>query len=285
MNYKIFNNRIEIFDSENFNIEHILECGQIFTYDKTEKGYLVFSKNHLAEIENKEVKKFQSPTRAQYIIKTKSPKYFVNFFDLETDYKKIKNEILALEPKLKEKIDFGHGIRILKQDILEVIIGFIISANNNIKRIKKTMSYIIEKAGDNLGNYNAFPSLEKLSLLNEDFFIKAGAGYRAKLLVKTILKLKEINFLEMEKLETSSLRKELIKLDGVGGKVADCILLFGFSRKDVFPVDTWIEKIFHYDFDMKEKNRENMRRILVEKFGALSGYVQQYAYYYKRTKK
>lgn len=111
--------------------------------------------------------------------------------------------------------------------------------------------------------------------------MKAGLGYRATQMVKLLKQLKDVDFEELKKLDTESLRKELISLSGIGPKVADCILLFGFSRKDVFPVDTWIVKIFHDKFGDTD-NRNQMREELIKKFGDLSGVAQQYLFYHKR---
>lgn len=273
MIYKLFENKIEVYDLSQFNIDHILLCGQVFTFEKCEGFYKVFSKDKMAKVYLKDDK---------YIIETDSPNYFENYFDLKTDYSKIKQTLLNNHSFLKEIIEFGSGIRILKQDKLETIISFILSANNNISRIKNSMKYIRENAGENKGEYFAFPSLEKLSTLNEDFFKKAGAGYRSNQLVKAIKQLQNFDLEKLDDLPTLSLREKLLSLCGVGGKVADCILLFAYSRQDVFPVDTWIEKIYHQHFDEQENNRVKMREILLNLFKNLSGYAQQYLFFYKR---
>lgn len=274
MNYKIFENKIEIYNKNDFNAQHIIECGQIFTYDKFGDYYLVYSKDKKAKLIEEEDK---------YIIETNNTAYFENFFDLKTDYSAIKNQISDINKNLQPALDYGFGIRILKQDILEVTIGFIISANNNISRIRNSMRYIRENAGQKIDDYFAFPSLESLAKLDTDFFVKAGLGYRASQIVKAIGQLQNVDFEKLKTLNTSMLRTELLKINGVGGKVADCILLFGFYRQDVFPVDTWIEKIYHDMFEKTQNNREYMRNHLVEYFENLSGYAQQYLFYFKRS--
>lgn len=274
MHYKIFENKIEIYDKTDFNAQHIMECGQIFTYDKTEEGYLIYSKDKKAEL-------FE--TENGYVIQTKDAYYFEEFFDLKTDYSNIKKDILTQNPGLKQILEYGYGIRILKQDVLEVVIGFIISANNNISRIKTSMKYIRQNLGENMGDYFAFPTLEKLSQVDAEFFTKAGVGYRASQIVKAIKQLQETDFELLKTLQTQPLRQELLKINGIGGKVADCVLLFGFYKQDVFPVDTWIEKIYHDLFENGQTNREFMRNHLVSHFKNLSGYIQQYLFYFKRS--
>lgn len=273
MNYSIFKDKIEVYDKTQFNIEHILECGQIFTYEKLENNYIVYSQDKKAIIiENAD----------KYIIKTSDVIYFKNFFDLETDYEKIKlslSDFNFLKPMLK----YGYGIRILKQSLIETTIGFIISANNNIGRIKKSMAFIRKNAGTKIDDFYAFPTLKQLRQCDEEFFISAGAGYRAKQIVEAIKEMTTINLESLRNLPSQELKRELVKMKGIGSKVADCILLFGYNRHDVFPVDTWIAKIYREYFNIKEENRDKMRAELINTFKNLSGYAQQYMFFYKRT--
>ena len=257
--YTIKDDKIFIKNKEDFVPMHILECGQIFRYKKTDKGYVVFSKDHKAVIQEKET---------GYEIATDDISYFIEFFDLDTDYSIIKNA-LSKDTVLKQAIDYGKGIRILKNDLFEMIISFIISANNNIPRIQKTIEYIAENLGEKIDDYYAFPT-----------------GYRAEYLVDTIAKIKngEFDFDLLNTLNTNEARKYLLTLKGVGEKVADCILLFGMHRLDVFPVDTWINKIYNESLtDAPLSNRKQISQNLVKKYGELSGYAQQYLFYYRRS--
>lgn len=275
MNYKIDKNNIIVYNTKDFNAEHILECGQIFTYQKVNSfEYEVFSGNKFCR-----VKTFEDRVE----IETEDTSYFEHFFDLKTDYSLIKKTLQNLHPNLKEMIEFGHGIRILKQDIFETVVGFIISANNNIGRIKNSMRFLRENAGEKMGDFYAFPTLKKLLEYDEEFFVKAGLGYRAKQLVKGLQDMKSFNFESSKNLQTQQLKQQLLQICGVGPKVADCIMLFGYAKGDVFPVDTWIEKVYHDIFDCQEKNREVMRKVLVDTFKNLSGFAQQYLFYYKRS--
>ena len=256
---------------------HIFECGQFFRYKKINNDY------YIAFSLDKKVEVFKKDEDYYFKCDADNVSYYNNFFDLKTDYSAIKNNLIRNFPFMKKAINFGYGIRILKQNILEMIISFIISANNRIPRIQKSIEYICEKAGTNMGDYYAFPTLEQLSKLDEQFFLNAKIGFRAKYMIQTIKDLQNIDFKELEKLDTPTLREKLIQLKGVGPKVADCILLFGFSRKNVFPVDTWIAKVYEQDLGGEQTNRVKIAKELVNKFSDLSGYAQQYLFYYKRS--
>lgn len=272
MIYSVQQDKIIIKDTKDFNISHILECGQVFTYKKNaENDYDVYSLDEFAN-----VKKIGD----EYIIYTKNPKYFVNYFDLDTDYSAIKKDI-AKNDYIKKAINYGSGIRILRQNLLEVIIGFIVSANNNISRITKTMQKIREY-GEKKDNYYAFPTLSRLNDITIQDFKDTGAGYRAEYLYQTIRQLNDVDLPKTKQWDTQKLKKWLLSLYGVGPKVADCILLFGYGRCDCFPVDTWIEKVYLDIFKTKQ-SRLKMSSDLVQYFGKNAGYAQQYLFFYKRS--
>jgi N-glycosylase/DNA lyase len=134
-----------------------------------------------------------------------------------------------------------------------------------------------------MGDYYSFPTREQLLSLTEEDFSKIGAGYRAKYLYNVLRQVDEKMLKEWDALDTASLRNKLISLSGVGPKVADCILLFGYYRQDVFPVDTWIEQMYNEYIDDKLHDRNKIRNDLVKMFGNLSGYAQQYLFYYQRS--
>jgi len=272
MKYQIFKDKIIVFDKEDFDALQILECGQFFAYRKTESGFDVFSKDKIAKIVENE---------KGYEIITKTPAYFENFFDLKNDYTKIKKKLAGFEI-LKKPIEFGYGIRILNQDLFEALISFILSANNNIKRFSKTLFKMREKFGKRMNGYFAFPTRKQLLRATEKDFVELGAGYRAKYLYNVLRQVDENTLEEWRSLETKTLRNKLIGLSGVGPKVADCVLLFGYHRQDVFPVDTWIEQMYHKFYGDKEKNREKIREFLVGEFGEFSGYAQQYLFFFMR---
>ncbi len=272
MKYEILKDGILIIGKNDFNIDDILLCGQIFSFNKVDYGYDVYSLDKYAKVVEEE---------NGYRIITNDSAYFENFFDLKTDYSLIKKE-LKKYPLLSEPIKFGGGIRILKQDLFETLISFIVSANNNIKRIQLILNRMREKLGKDMGGFYAFPTQEELLKVDEKFFKEIGAGYRAGYIYKVVRQVDEKMLKDWNNLSTREIRKKLIALSGVGPKVADCVLLFGYGRKDVFPVDTWIAKMFNKYYAPLE-NREEIRRRLINEFGNLAGYAQQYLFYFMRS--
>lgn len=275
MKYEITNDKILIYDKLDFNPKHIFECGQIFRYKNTNcNDYIVFSEDKKAEV---------IETKNGYEIKTQNTKYFENFFDLKTDYSKIKKELAQKSETLKLATEFGHGIRILNQSPVETVFGFIISANNNIKRIQSLVEKLSKKCGTFADGFYAFPTISQIATLSVDDLKEMGMGFRAKYIFNTAKKLCGTDLESLRSFDTEKLLSFLLTLDGVGPKVADCIALFAYHKMKCFPVDTWVEKIYNSYFANKPiSNRVLIRKNLVEQFGNLSGYAQQYLFYYKR---
>ena len=270
--------KIVINNPDSFKIKDILECGQVFRYNIFSDYADVVTKDHYAQIVDYGKK---------IIINCDDSEYFYDYFDLDTDYQAIKQQI-KVNPYMSSAIEFGQGIRILKADLFEMIISFIISANNNIGRIKKTLDFISKHLGKDMGGYNAFPEIDVLAQADEKFFLSAGCGYRSPYLVHTLNILKNSHLLFFEQLKNSGTVQafeKLMTLKGVGEKVADCVLLFGLHRTDVFPVDTWIFKVYKDNFNGELTSRKNIREFFINLFGNLSGYAQQYLFYFKRSSK
>ena len=278
MKYKVFNNRIEIADCSQFNPKHICECGQMFRFVALEGGaYILQSGSEVAKIE---------PKGEGYVVQTTNPTYFVKYLDLDRDYAVAKAQ-LAKVPQLAVSIKRGEGIRIVNADPFETIIEFIISANNNIKRI----SGIVERlcaVGDEVktefGTFRAFPSVQTLAAQPQEWYDKLGAGYRAPYLKHTADFLATCNLQLVAALPDDQLYKWLVGLKGVGPKVASCIMLFGFSRRGFFPVDTWVEQVYNNHFYCGAKTRPQIQTYFQDMFGDLSGIAQQYLFYAEREK-
>lgn len=215
------------------------------------------------------------------------------YFDLDRDYEKIKFELSNIDEYLKNSIEYGSGIRLLNQDLFETIISFIISANNNIPRIKGIIERISEKYGDKIEafgkTYYSFPTPKQLSKASVEELRKLGLGFRDVRVFETTRKISsgEFNLEELYGLTTPEAKEKLETLDGVGPKVCDCILLFSdLKRLDVFPIDVWVRRVMnelyiHNDEESKV-NKKDIQKLADEKFGALQGIAQQYLFYWKR---
>ena len=272
MEIKEYEDYIEIIAPKDFDVKQTIECGQVFRYKVQDFGYTVYSLHHKADIYCQETIK----------IFTKDKKYFINYFDFCTNYDKIKSS-LSVEPMLKSAIEYGKGIHILKSAPLEMIIEFIISQNNNIPRIKAIIEKICENYGDNMGDYYAFPTLSQLKKIPLEFFTQIKCGYRDKYLYDTISMLgNNFDLDALKQMTTANARAMLMKLKGVGRKVADCILLFGYHKTDVFPTDTWIVQAYNKIYKTNITNAVTISNYFLDKFGDLSGYAQQYLYYQMR---
>ncbi len=256
-----------------FDIVQILECGQVFRFHKEGDGYVVYALNHKAKITQDD---------SQVVIDCDDVDFFVDYFDFEQNYELIQSKC---DDKgfVAEAIEYGKGIRLLRQNPHEAIFSFIISQNNHIPRIKGIIERMCEALGEKMDGYFAFPTIDKLASAGEEFFKSIGAGYRAVYLDRVAKELQNEDVESWRALDTEELRKRLMSLHGVGRKVADCILLFGFQRYDVFPVDTWIKKVFEDTY--KNVPADKMSTLLVQKYQKYAGFVQQWLFYYKREKK
>lgn len=301
MKYEIKKDLITVYSLDEFSAPQIFNCGQIFRYEIIDNLAIVCANNKLALLVS---------GKTFIKIYCQDEKFFENYFDLTTNYEAIKNAFMK-DNLLKPCCEFGYGIRILKQDLLEMIISFIVSANNNIKRIKKSLNLMSKKFGkkqevppklekvlkesnfdllksdiifseNNKLYFYTFPSLENLKSASVVDFVECGLGYRAGQLMNTINKLQLKDLKNFNNLSREEKLKFLTSLSGVGNKVANCIMLFGANDMSAFPVDTWINKVYNDIYKTNTKNRLEIQKILTNKYEKLSGYAQQYFFYYYR---
>ena len=275
---------------DSFNLVHIFECGQCFRWEKQEdESYIGIIKDTVLR-----VKVIEDKVNVKGVTLIDDIEEYLKFyFDLNTDYNKYKTKLLNKDEYLKRSVEFGYGIRILNQDLWETIISFIISANNNIPRIKKIINAISKEYGNKIvfedKEYYTFPSVENLAKASVEDLRKLGLGFRDKRVYNTTHMILE-NKIDLNNLKsldsTFKMKEELLKLDGVGEKVADCILLFALQRRDAFPVDVWVRRVMndlYIHSDNEEKlDKKMIRNIAEEKFEDIAGIAQQYLFYWRR---
>ena len=276
-------NNIILKNPDSFNLRHTFECGQCFRFNKiSEESYRGVLKDKILTIT-------QSGSDIIFENTTQSDFYgvFKDYFDLSTDYAKIKEQ-LSHDPVLKDAIDFGGGIRILRQDLWESVVSFIISASNNIPRIKKIIESFCQNFGKEIGSgLYSFPTPEEFSGVTLEDLGVIKAGYRDKFILDARDKFLsgEISEEILKPLSYADAKKELMKIKGVGNKVADCILLFGLSKCESFPVDVWVKRVMeHFYFD-SEKPIPEIEEFAKKTFKDLGGYAQQYLFFYARENK
>lgn len=214
-------------------------------------------------------------------------RFFIDYFDLERDYSEIES-IIAQDPRLAVCLPGATGIRVFNQEPFEALISFIISANNNIKRISGIIDRLCALCGDKLDfegmEMYSFPTPEAIASLPEDRLTAIGAGYRAPYIIESAKKIAD--GYDLEKLRTMSLeaaRRELLSFKGVGPKVCDCILLFSLGHTDAFPIDVWIDRAMNeLFFDSVPPKKAEMREV-VKSIGEYSGIIQQYIFFHARA--
>ena len=281
-------NSIILEEIENFDAKAIFTCGQAFRWYEESDGS--FTTVHLGRVLN------VLNEKDRVIFKRTNLKEFdeiwMDYFDLNTDYKEIR-KVLSNNEILPKAMEYGEGIRILNQNHFEMLISFIISANNMIPRIKKSIEVISMRYGkficeDENRKYYSFPTVEELSRATvEDLREFAKVGFRDKRIFDTVNMIlnEKIDLDNFENLETDILREELLKFAGVGNKVADCIMLFSYKRGEVFPVDVWIKRVMEELFIKEETPVKKISKEADRIFGKYAGYAQQYLFYYGREEK
>lgn len=265
--------KFDIEKTPTFNLSQTLNCGQVFRFREEGERTELFALGHKAEITER---------ADRYEVECDDADFFKKYLDFDTNY-----DIIQLKTQDKglvsAAIEFGRGIHILRQSPYETVFSFLVSQNNHIPRIKGIIEKMCSGLGKDMGGYYAFPTVDALASVGEEYYASIGAGYRAAYLATTARTLASVNLDDWRGLPTDALREKLVALHGVGRKVADCILLFGFNRFDVFPVDTWIRKVFADTYG--DMPADKFSKLLVEKYGEYSGFVQQWLFFYKREEK
>lgn len=276
-----------------FNLKYTLECGQCFRWNKI---YEDDKKVTYVGVIKDRVIKITEENDKLYVLSSNMDKLeevINNYFDLDTNYQEIERQISNIDKNVKTAVKNSTGIRILSQDFFEMVILYIISANNNIPRISKSINEICKRYGKEIifenNKYYLFPNLEDLLNVTEEEFKSCGVGFRARYLKNTIKNIYEnkIDFEYMMKLDTITAKQELMKMQGIGPKVADCILLFSLSRKEVFPIDVWVERVMSkiYFKDLKGKvSKKYIINYSNNNFKEYAGIVQQHLFFNIREK-
>lgn len=274
------------FSANDFNLQHIFLCGQCFRWEENSDGsFTGIALDRVVKIKtsDKQITIFNTNLREYNEIWSK-------YFDISRDYGILKRSI-AKDDIMRAAVEYGNGIRILRQDTWETIVSFIISASNNIPRIKNIISALCKLYGNKIeafgSTYYSFPTPDILRGLTVEDLAPIRSGFRAKYIIDAVNAVFDgrLNISEFPAMTTSEIKKQLLTVNGIGNKVADCILLFGCGRFDVFPVDTWIKKAMHSLYPSECKQYGDIRLAGEKYFGESCGLAQQYLFYYARENK
>lgn len=274
---------IKIIGMKDFDPVHTFECGQCFRWIREQDGsYTGVVGNRVGNIKyedgcltigNCDIKDFEG--------------IWFDYLDLGRDYSAIKKKLVKDEV-MEKAVAFGHGIRLLRQDLWETLVSFIISANNRIPMIMKVVAAISRIYGDELVSggkrYYMFPDAGKLKCTCLDELEVCRGGFRCKYILNTARLVTEgvVNLNRLEGLETDEARELLKKLPGVGSKVADCTLLYSGIKYDVFPTDVWVKRVMEELYMKREASLKEIQDFARGYFEGLAGFAQQYLFYYAR---
>lgn len=263
--------------TDHFDLGQICDSGQCFRMKELQDGiYEVISRDRYLRLWQQEGQTIFVCSQEEF------DSYWKEYFDLQNDYGCYLEKINPRDTYLTQAADMAKGVRILKQDLWEMIVTFLISQQNNIKRIHRCIDMMCETYGKKCmaadgAVYYAFPEPEVLAPLADDALMTCNLGYRSKYVVRTARAVQsgEIDLEKIKEMTFPKAKEELLKCFGVGEKVADCICLFSLHDLDAFPVDTHIRQVLDAHYRRGFPNR---------RYKGFRGVMQQYIFYYELHK-
>jgi len=283
MKYQHREDTLTITDLVYFDLARSCECGQAFRWHRYENGFLGIVSGRAALLTQ------EKDTLTVFPCQKADIPFWFNYLDLERDYSRIERGIFE-HPKMCSCVCGSCGIHVFRQDPFETLISFIISANNNVKRIMGTIEKLCILAGDPIetpfGIQYTFPTPAKLAECSEDKLRECGTGYRAPYIQKTAELIRDGFPLEaLRDMPLAQARKEITRLPGVGPKVADCILLYSLGHDDAFPLDVWMKRVMRTMFFNGTEPPKSELEQVISGLGAEAGIIQQYLFHYARSMK
>ena len=268
--------KLTISDITDFSLSQCLTSGQVFRWRQRGEGFSGVALGRVVYAEQ------QGDTLFLQGVGEEEADAFIDYFDLRRDYGTVK-AIYAADSFLREGMEYAPGMRVFSQPPFETLISFIISANNNLKRIMGIIETLCERCGTPIEGGYDFPTPEALAALSEDALKDCGAGYRARYIIGTAKAVAEgFDLHAVSRMPFEQARQALAKLPGVGLKVADCVALYSMRFAQAFPADVWMRRVLCGVYGYSGKNDKEMRAFVDEKFGTLAGLAQQYLFHYAR---
>lgn len=265
---------------KDINLYDTITCGQIFRFDVTDKYTLILNDRVviLTEDDNYIYIESSNEDNIEEVIS--------DYLDLNTDYNKINNELINNDYSLKEMINKCIGFKVMHSPHLETIISYMISANNNVRNIQRCVNLMSEKYGKKItyknNFYYLFPTLDKLKELTIDDYKDLKLGFRSENIYNFVQSINDSDIEKINNMTTKEALDYLMNFKGIGLKIASCILLFGYKRFDVFPIDTWVKKYMMDTYNLSDIKK--IEEYTKDKYGKYSGLVIQYMFHSKRNK-
>ena len=266
------------------NLKDTITCGQIFRYDEEkDNSYTIILNDRVVNIKkenNNLIVISNNEKNLESIIS--------NYLDLKRDYSTLNKKLINIDKTKKEMIESCSGLKMINQPIFECLISYIISQNNRVPQIKKTLDNISKEYGKkvyfNDKDYYLFPSANKLKDVSIEDYRNLKCGFRDKYIYEIVKNINEnkVNLKLIDKMSSDDALKYLMQNKGIGQKVASCILLFAYSRFDVYPIDTWVKKYMNDTYNIKDENK--IKEFTKMKYKEYSGLMIQYMFHYKRNK-
>lgn len=267
---------------KDFNLMDSITSGQFFRYEIEKDSIIIILKDRVIKVKQDNNYLFVESNNMDNLEET-----IISFFSLNVNYNSLNKNILKLDPSFKDIIEKSTGFRIQRMDPFETTISYIISANNSVNNIRKCVNNISKKYGTkvlfNKKEYYLFPKINQIKNVTIQDLTELKLGFRAKyvkILIDKIIN-KEFDLNIINDLSSNDALQYLMKEKGIGLKVASCILLFSYSRFDVFPIDVWVKKIMKDRYNIEKEN--DIKVYMNTKYKEYSGLVIQYLFNYKRN--
>ena len=272
-------------DVNNFNLHDTVSCGQIFRFDiEDDDSYTIILSDRVVNVKYFDNRLYIDSSNMDNI-----ESVIRNYFDLDYDYDSVNELLFSIDNGNRKLIDACNGLKMINEPRFEVLISYILSANNGVPQIRNSLNNISRMFGEKVifrdNEYYLFPSIEKLKNATIDDFRNCKAGFRDKYLYEIIQSIVSgsFDFDLIDKMNSNDALKYLMSYKGIGEKVASCILLFGYHRFDVFPIDTWVKKYMKDKYNLDKVS--DIRKFMFDKYSSNCGLVIQYIFHYSRNKK
>lgn len=276
-----------IIKNTDINLNDTITCGQCFRFYKmNDESFNMILSDRVINIKQDDDRLIVESNKEDDL-----EKIIIEYFDLNNNYNLINEEILKNDKTLKQSIELSKGFKILNQNPFEMLISYIISQNNNVKRIMKSVELLSIKYGEKVNfknnDYYLFPSYEKLKSISKDDLKELGVGFRDSYIISalTLINNGTIDLNKIYDMDTDDALNYLMLIKGVGPKVASCILLFAYKKYDVFPVDTWVIQAMSKLYPNIKSSQKEIIKFAKKKYGKYSGIALQYMYHSMRNVK